>query len=301
MRAKNSSAEPNHRTVNAHSPLTTSTTAAPAATTIQARAPGVKLQSPPWTWEDVRKLDLGAIAEKISFVFMWCGSGEGLQKGRECFLKWGFKRCEDIVWVKSNRRKPGTARSTWDDAPLQHTTEHCLMGLRGRPVRKTDGHFVHANIDTDVIIADEPEEYGSNRKPDDIYELIENFCLGRRRLNIFGNDQSIRPGWISVGPDLTSSLYDKEQYLQELTGKAPDQLGGEPNALLDKRWANPETQLQFTLDNRLVGTTPEIEKLRPRSPPPHIANLPKKYSSRGGGGSSRGGGAGSRGRGRGRW
>lgn len=30
------------------------------------------------------------------------------------------------------------------------------MGIRGTVRRSTDGHIIHANIDTDVIIAEEP-------------------------------------------------------------------------------------------------------------------------------------------------
>lgn len=34
-------------------------------------------------------------------------------------------------------------------------------------------------------------------KPEEIYDIIEHFCLGRRRLHLYGNDSTIRPG-ISV-------------------------------------------------------------------------------------------------------
>jgi hypothetical protein len=34
--------------------------------------------------------------------------------------------------------------------------EHCLMGIKGTVRRSTDGHIIHANIDTDIIIAEEP-------------------------------------------------------------------------------------------------------------------------------------------------
>lgn len=30
------------------------------------------------------------------------------------------------------------------------------MGIKGTVRRSTDGHIIHANIDTDVIIAEEP-------------------------------------------------------------------------------------------------------------------------------------------------
>lgn len=32
---------------------------------------------------------------------MWVGSGEFLEKGRDLLKHWGFRRCEDIVWIKT--------------------------------------------------------------------------------------------------------------------------------------------------------------------------------------------------------
>ena len=36
------------------------------------------------------------------------------------------------------------------------------------------------------------------RKPPEMYQLIENFCLGTRRLEIFGRYHSLRRGWVTV-------------------------------------------------------------------------------------------------------
>jgi mRNA (2'-O-methyladenosine-N6-)-methyltransferase len=58
--------------------------------------------------------------------------------------------------------------------------EHCLMGIKGTVRRSTDGDFIHANVDIDLIISEEPE-YGSLEKPVEIFHIIEHFCLGRRR------------------------------------------------------------------------------------------------------------------------
>lgn len=57
-----------------------------------------------FTWEDLQDLPIPALAADPSFVLMWVGSGagEGLERGREIMAKWGFRRCEDIVWVKTN-------------------------------------------------------------------------------------------------------------------------------------------------------------------------------------------------------
>jgi mRNA (2'-O-methyladenosine-N6-)-methyltransferase len=66
-------------------------------------------------------------------------------------------------------------------------------GLKGKVARSNDTNFMHANCDVDVIVA-EQAEYGSMDKPDEMYDLIERFCLGRRRLMLFANDKNIRPG-----------------------------------------------------------------------------------------------------------
>ena len=45
----------------------------------------------------------------------------------------------------------------WSIYPF-HVQEHCLMGIKGTVRRSTDGHVIHANIDTDIIIAEEPTD-----------------------------------------------------------------------------------------------------------------------------------------------
>ena len=85
---------------------------------------------------------------------------------------------------------------------------------------------------------------------------IKHFCLGKRRLHVFGRDSSIRPGWLTVGPDLSNSNYDynlHQSYFQ---------------------------------DGTVIRCPERIETLRPKSPPP-------KSGMRGGrGGRGRGKGKG---------
>lgn len=54
------------------------------------------------------------------------------------------------------------------------------MGIKGTVRRSKDSNFIHTNIDTDLIIS-EGNEYGSIEKPVEIFEIIEHFCLGKRR------------------------------------------------------------------------------------------------------------------------
>jgi len=116
------------------------------------------------------------------------------------------------------------------------------MGIKGTVRRSTDGDFIHANVDIDLVIAEE-EPRGSAEKPVEIFHIIEHFCLGRRRLHLFGKDTTIRPGWLTVGPDLTSTNFNPDTYAGFFSR--------DPNAYL-------------------TGVTDDIERLRPKSPPPKV-------------------------------
>ncbi|XP_028130632.1 N6-adenosine-methyltransferase non-catalytic subunit [Diabrotica virgifera virgifera] len=190
-----------------------------------------------WSWDQVMNLDVGEVAAQRSFVFLWCGSSEGLDMGRVCLRKWGFRRCEDISWIRTNIKNPGHSKTLDPKAVFQRTKEHCLMGIKGTVRRSTDGDFIHANVDIDLIISEE-NEYGSLEKPVEIFHIIEHFCLGRRRLHIFGRDSTIRPGWLTIGPELTNSNFNSDQYLS-----------------------------YFTPTTLTTSCTDRIEALRPKSPP----------------------------------
>ncbi len=89
-------------------------------------------------------------------MFLWCGSSDGLDLGRLCLQNWGFRRCEDICWIRTNARNKD--RSILDPrAVFCRSKEHCLMGIKGTVRRSTDGDFIHANVDIDLIIDEEPE------------------------------------------------------------------------------------------------------------------------------------------------
>ncbi|XP_038971134.1 N6-adenosine-methyltransferase non-catalytic subunit MTB-like [Phoenix dactylifera] len=219
------------------------------------RAPGVTDHMEYWTFEEIVNLKIEAIADTPSFIFLWVGDGAGLEQGRQCLKKWGFRRCEDICWVKTNKTNATPALRHDSRTLFQHSKEHCLMGIRGTVRRSTDGHIIHANIDTDVIIAEEPA-YGSTKKPDDLYRIVEHFSLGRRRLELFGEDHNIRSGWLTVGKGLSSSNFNAEAYMRNFADKEGKvwQGGGGRNPPPDAP--------------HLVQTTPDIESLRPKSPPP---------------------------------
>ena len=204
-----------------------------------------------WSVEDIRDIKVTQLANDPSFIFLWVGS-EHLDNGRYLFKQWGLKRCEDVVWIKSNVQVNKLNSSCADSYSfLKRVKEHCLVGIFGNAKEASEGTFIHANIDTDVILSEEPE-IGNFNKPAELYDIIERFCLGRKKLELFANKNSIRPGWLSVGKQLPESNFVKEQY---------------------DSWFEGDPRPGSYVGGRILQSTPEIEALRPKSPPKQGANL----------------------------
>ena len=128
----------------------------------------VVLIRPPqeYTWPEIIAMPIRLISSDPGFVFLWVGSSDtdGLERGREALLKWGFRRCEEIVWINKNTKKGDKkrGRAGWtaggeeDAMPhnlLVNQKEHCLVGIRGTVRRKTDNWFVHCNVGEFRILA----------------------------------------------------------------------------------------------------------------------------------------------------
>lgn len=165
-------------TAASHAPLRCSLPDASPSSILSSLAPqhfDVILLHPPASasWAEIAALPIRQLSADPGFVFLWVGTGDsdGLERGRECLARWGFRRAEDIVWVKTNRRStggaggagrgtaPATAAATAarnaganGNGLFASQKEHCLMGIRGTVRRSTDAYFVHCNVDTDVIV-----------------------------------------------------------------------------------------------------------------------------------------------------
>ncbi|KAI6160285.1 MT-A70-domain-containing protein [Pisolithus thermaeus] len=228
----------------------------------------VILLDPPFSssfgWDELQGLPIPSLAADPSFIFMWVGSGagEGLERGREVLAKWNYRRCEDVVWVKTNassNRGPGTDPPT--TSLLTRTKQHCLMGIKGTVRRSTDSWFVHCNVDTDVIIWEgDPDD--PTRKPPEMYTLIENFCLGTRRLEIFGRARSsLRRGWVTVLAE------GEEERVQELIRERAVCVPENVRRWEKEGWDETVKQLASIGGGKcVVPNTSEIETLRPKSP-----------------------------------
>ncbi|KAK0564107.1 regulatory protein, partial [Tilletia horrida] len=306
----------------------------------QSDAPPDPKQS--WTWDDIAKLPIPQLTAKESFIFLWVGSGagDGLERGRELISKWGYRRCEDIVWVRTNRgaaearlsgeggAERGELQQSSTSSVLQRSVQHCLMGIRGTIKRSTDSRFVHCNVDTDVLIweGDEQEHDSAasaspsglefappprardrvRAKPQEMYSLIENFCLGTRRLELFGTNRNLRRGWLTIGlevgphaPGFPESLPTtylstrearpiEEENVQQTTdasvsksGEARDTTTGTVPTVKPVAYVKQQYDSHFGVDRpgcdlrerkNLLPFSPDSEALRPKSPPPRNAH-----------------------------
>ncbi|WWD03279.1 hypothetical protein V865_001330 [Kwoniella europaea PYCC6329] len=239
------------------------------------------------SWEQTSNFPIRQISSDPSFVFLWVGKGdnEGLERGRECFAKWGFRRAEDIVWVKTNKQdsSPKTDTHAADEDRENANTnpeqdgslgsqsmtkrrkiesgslfasqkEHCLMGIRGTVRRSTDMRFVHCNVDTDVMIWEGDDDRDSPVFPPYLYTLIENFCLGTRRLELFPTSPNPRRGWVTASTTPVSSITTEEVVPFDHT---------------------TYTVMITESDGRpVLPYHTEIDSLRPKSPQRRPRNLP---------------------------
>ncbi|KAK4748698.1 hypothetical protein SAY87_015284 [Trapa incisa] len=161
---------------------------------------GVIMADPPWdihmelpygtmSDDEMRNLNVPAL-QTDGLIFLWV-TGRAMELGRECLELWGYKRVEEIIWVKTNQlqRIIRTGRTGhW----LNHSKEHCLVGIKGNPE-------VNRNIDTDVIVAEVRE---TSRKPDEMYPLLERISPRTRKLELFARMHNTHAGWISLGNQL---------------------------------------------------------------------------------------------------
>ena len=144
-------------------------------------------------------------------IFLWV-TGRAMELGRELFDIWGYKRCDELIWVKTNQlqRLIRTGRTGhW----LNHGKEHCLIGIKGNP------KSINRRLDCDVLVA---EVRATSHKPDEIYGIIERLSPGTRKLELFGRMHNIQPNWITLGNQLDGVHLSEYDVVQKFCSKYPD-------------------------------------------------------------------------------
>lgn len=67
-----------------------------------------------------------------------------------------------------------------------------------------------------LSISNSPARSDPLLKPPELQALVENFCLGTRRLHLYGSPHSLRRGWLTVGADFDA---EKELVVKPVAGE----------------------------------------------------------------------------------
>eukprot|EP00898_Chlorokybus_atmophyticus_P004032 jgi/Chlat1/462/Chrsp103S01071 len=181
---------------------------------------GIIMADPPWDIhmelpygtmadDEMRSLNIQCLQDD-GLIFLWV-TGRAMELGRECLELWGYKRVEELIWVKTNQlqRIIRTGRTGhW----LNHSKEHCIIGIKGNPE-------INRNIDCDVLVAEVRE---TSRKPDEMYGLLERLSPRTRKLEIFARMHNTHPGWVSLGNQLDGVHLVDEEIRQRYAARFPD-------------------------------------------------------------------------------
>lgn len=156
----------------------------------------IHMNLPYGTCNDIELLELPLDQlQDEGVLFLWV-TGRAIELGKESLTNWGYKVINEISWIKTNQlgRTIVTGRTGhW----LNHSKEHLLVGIKGKPA------WINKHIDIDLIVAATRE---TSRKPDELYGIAERL-VGKhaRKLEIFGRDHNVRPGWFTIGNQLSGT------------------------------------------------------------------------------------------------
>uniref|UniRef100_A0A914V9U7 mRNA m(6)A methyltransferase n=1 Tax=Plectus sambesii TaxID=2011161 RepID=A0A914V9U7_9BILA len=181
----------------------------------------VVMADPPWdihmelpygtmSDDEMRRLNVQCLQTE-GLIFLWV-TGRAMELGRECLRLWGYKQCDEIIWVKTNQlqRIIRTGRTGhW----LNHGKEHCLVGIKGSLDK------FHVGLDCDVIVA---EVRATSHKPDEIYGIIERLSPGTRKIELFGRQHNVQPNWITLGNQLDGVRLVEPDIVARFRDRYPD-------------------------------------------------------------------------------
>ncbi|KAL6947413.1 regulatory protein [Hanseniaspora vineae] len=169
-------------------------------------------------------IPIDKLVSKPGFLFIWASSKKINELSRflnsEVVAK-KFRRSEELVFVpidKNSSFYPGLNED--DDALFEKMQWHCWMCITGTVRRATDGHLIHCNIDTDLVI--EKPQTQNNCVPNELYTIAENFSTATKRLHIIPGRTGLetpvrlRKGWVIMSPDVMINNFDSKKYKQEI-------------------------------------------------------------------------------------
>lgn len=142
------------------------------------------------TLQDIKAIPLDTLVKPDSHLYLWVPNAL-LPDGLDVMRDWGFTYKTNLVWYKVRRDGGPDRRGV--GFYFRNVTELVLFGVRGRLRTQAPGRRL-ANI----ILSRKREH---SRKPDDLYDLIEQ-CSPGPYLELFARHP--RSGWFQWGDEQPS-------------------------------------------------------------------------------------------------
>lgn len=166
----------------------------------------IHMSLPYGTCSDEQLINLPMHELQDEGIMMLWVTGRSIEIGRKALIKWGYCITDEIIWIKLNQLKRTivTGRTGhW----LNHSKEHLLVGLKGNPL------WASKLVDINTIVSATRE---TSRKPDEVYDIVERITgKHHRKLEIFGRDHNIRPGWFTIGNQITGTSIVEREVLEK--------------------------------------------------------------------------------------
>lgn len=143
--------------------------------------------------QDICELPIADLADENAVLFLWA-TFPMIQDAFKVIETWGFEyKTIGFTWAKLNPVTPtpffGVGYYTKSNA------EPCLLATRGKVLKPA------VNTVSSLIIAPRREH---SRKPDEVYQRIEQMYPNARKLELFARNK--RDGWDSWGDEIVSDI-----------------------------------------------------------------------------------------------
>ncbi len=129
--------------------------------------------------DEIKALPVGALATEDAVLWLWTTNAY-IREAFDLVEAWGFAYKTLLTWAKD---KMGLG--DW----LRGQTEHCLMGIKGKPLIRLTNQTTLLNAPTS----------GHSRKPVEFYQMVDELCPGSK-VDMFAREQ--RDGWTAWGSDV---------------------------------------------------------------------------------------------------
>lgn len=136
---------------------------------------------PDMSLDEIKALPVPSLAHGDSVLWLWT-TNAFMRQAFDCLDAWGFECKTILTWDKEI-----LGLGDW----LRNTTEHCLLGVRGRPV---------VTLTNQTTLLHEKRSRHS-AKPEAFYELIDSLCPGSK-LELFARRK--RKGWHQWGAEVAA-------------------------------------------------------------------------------------------------